>query len=211
MSPDGPRRDRRRACGCDRPGRRRHRRHVSRAVHRDPRRQRDGEASVRRSRPERFGTSSSATRFSSCGANFGTGSSRENVPAAMRAAGIRCVVAKSFARIFHRNCINLGMPAIRCPEAVEAARAGSTVYVEIENGAVDVDGQVFHCDGAAALHGRAAQCRWAGTVDPGWTREVSLGVACRQDCGDHRRERRDRARCMQAVLRRGRHRNRHGP
>jgi 3-isopropylmalate/(R)-2-methylmalate dehydratase small subunit len=78
-----------------------------------------------------------------CGANFGTGSSRENVPAAMRAAGIKCVVAKSFARIFHRNCINLGMPAIRCREAVEAARAGSTVYVEIENGAVDVDGQVF--------------------------------------------------------------------
>jgi 3-isopropylmalate/(R)-2-methylmalate dehydratase small subunit len=77
------------------------------------------------------------------GANFGTGSSRENVPAAMRAAGIRCVVAKSFARIFHRNCINLGVPAIRCPEAVDAAHAGSWVRIVIEDGAVEVDGRRF--------------------------------------------------------------------
>ena len=81
------------------------------------------------------------------GANFGTGSSRENVPAAMRAAGIRCVVAKSFARIFHRNCINLGVPAIRCPEAVDAARPGSQIRIEIETGAVDVDGRVFRATG----------------------------------------------------------------
>jgi 3-isopropylmalate/(R)-2-methylmalate dehydratase small subunit len=78
------------------------------------------------------------------GSNFGTGSSRENVPAAMRAAGIRCVVAKSFARIFHRNCINLGVPAIRCPEAVDAARPGSRIRIEVETGSIDVDGQVFH-------------------------------------------------------------------
>jgi 3-isopropylmalate/(R)-2-methylmalate dehydratase small subunit len=77
------------------------------------------------------------------GSNFGTGSSRENVPAAMRAAGIRCVVAKSFARIFHRNCINLGVPAIRCPEAVDAARRGSRIRIEIESGTIDVDGHVF--------------------------------------------------------------------
>jgi 3-isopropylmalate/(R)-2-methylmalate dehydratase small subunit len=77
------------------------------------------------------------------GANFGTGSSRENVPAAMRAAGIRCVIAKSFARIFRRNCINLGLPAIVCPEAVAAARPGSHVRVEVESGEVTVDGQTF--------------------------------------------------------------------
>ena len=76
-------------------------------------------------------------------ANFGTGSSRENVPAAMRAAGIRCVIAKSFARIFQRNCINLGLLALPCPDAVTAARRGSRIRVEVESGAVDVDGNAF--------------------------------------------------------------------
>jgi 3-isopropylmalate/(R)-2-methylmalate dehydratase small subunit len=77
------------------------------------------------------------------GENFGTGSSRENVPTAMQAAGIRCVVAKSFARIFHRNCVNLGLPAIASPEAVIAARLGSSIRIELESGAIDVDGQTF--------------------------------------------------------------------
>jgi 3-isopropylmalate/(R)-2-methylmalate dehydratase small subunit len=77
------------------------------------------------------------------GENFGTGSSRENVPTAMRAAGILCVVAKSFARIFHRNCINLGLPAIACPDAVAAARDGSAIRVLPETGVVEVDGEAF--------------------------------------------------------------------
>jgi 3-isopropylmalate/(R)-2-methylmalate dehydratase small subunit len=77
------------------------------------------------------------------GENFGTGSSRENVPMAMRVAGIRCVLAKSFARIFHRNCINLGLSAIACPEAVAAARPGSVVRIETDTGGVEVDGQRF--------------------------------------------------------------------
>jgi 3-isopropylmalate/(R)-2-methylmalate dehydratase small subunit len=77
------------------------------------------------------------------GANFGTGSSRENVPTAMRAAGILCVVAKSFARIFHRNCINLGLPAIACPAAVVAATPGSVVRIETETGAIEVDGERY--------------------------------------------------------------------
>lgn len=77
------------------------------------------------------------------GANFGTGSSRENVPTAMRAAGIRCVLAKSFARIFHRNCINLGLPAIACPEAVGAARTGSTIEIETDTGEIRVDGETY--------------------------------------------------------------------
>ena len=75
--------------------------------------------------------------------NFGTGSSRENVPAAMRAAGIRCVLAKSLARIFHRNCINLALPAIACPEAVEAVRDGSRIRIDVGAGEVEVDGQRF--------------------------------------------------------------------
>lgn len=78
------------------------------------------------------------------GANFGTGSSRENVPTAMRAAGIRCVVAPSFARIFHRNCFNLGLPAIASAGAATAAHDGSAVRVEIETGEITVDGAAFH-------------------------------------------------------------------
>jgi 3-isopropylmalate/(R)-2-methylmalate dehydratase small subunit len=77
------------------------------------------------------------------GQNFGTGSSRENVPVAMKAAGIRCVVAGSFARIFHRNCVNLGLPAIASPEAAAAARPGSTVRVDPEAGTIEVDGTVY--------------------------------------------------------------------
>jgi 3-isopropylmalate/(R)-2-methylmalate dehydratase small subunit len=77
------------------------------------------------------------------GENFGTGSSRENVPTAMRAAGILCVVAKSFARIFHRNCINLGLPAIACPAAVSATTPGATLRIEPETGAIEVDGERF--------------------------------------------------------------------
>jgi 3-isopropylmalate/(R)-2-methylmalate dehydratase small subunit len=75
--------------------------------------------------------------------NFGTGSSRENVPEAMKAAGIRCVVAKSFARIFHRNCINLGLPAIACPEAASAVRTGSSVRIDSEGGTIEVDGVTY--------------------------------------------------------------------
>jgi 3-isopropylmalate/(R)-2-methylmalate dehydratase small subunit len=77
------------------------------------------------------------------GENFGTGSSRENVPIAMRAAGIRCVVAKSFARIFHRNCLNLGLPAMASPEAAAAAQRGASVRIETDTGAIEVDGQAF--------------------------------------------------------------------
>jgi 3-isopropylmalate/(R)-2-methylmalate dehydratase small subunit len=77
------------------------------------------------------------------GANFGTGSSRENVPIAMCAAGIRCVVAGSFARIFHRNCINLGLPAIASPEAAASARSGALVRIEPETGTIGLDGETF--------------------------------------------------------------------
>jgi 3-isopropylmalate dehydratase small subunit len=77
------------------------------------------------------------------GANFGTGSSRENVPAAMRAAGIRCVIAKSFARIFQRNCFNLGLPAISSPDAVAATRTGTSISVDVQSGAIAIDGQEF--------------------------------------------------------------------
>jgi 3-isopropylmalate/(R)-2-methylmalate dehydratase small subunit len=75
--------------------------------------------------------------------NFGAGSSREHVPQAMLASGIRFVIGKSFARIFYRNCINLGLPALIAPEAVDAAQPGSQIAVELEEGVVTVDGQRF--------------------------------------------------------------------
>ncbi len=75
--------------------------------------------------------------------NFGTGSSREHVPQAMRASGITCLLGKSFARIFYRNCINLGLLVVVCSEAVDAATPGSRVEVESETGVVVVDGATF--------------------------------------------------------------------
>ena len=77
------------------------------------------------------------------GENFGIGSSREHVPLAMKAWGVRCVIGSSFARIFYRNCINLGLPAITCPQAAQAARPGSQIAVDAATGKVAVDGQEF--------------------------------------------------------------------
>ncbi len=73
------------------------------------------------------------------GSNFGIGSSREHVPLAMQASGVVGIVGRSFARIFFRNCVNLGLAVARCPEAVDAARDGSRVAIET-GGAVEVDG-----------------------------------------------------------------------
>jgi 3-isopropylmalate/(R)-2-methylmalate dehydratase small subunit len=77
------------------------------------------------------------------GENFGTGSSREHVPQAMRASGVRCLVGKSFARIFYRNCINLGLPAVTCLEAVEAAEPGSSMSVDPATGEVRIGEKRF--------------------------------------------------------------------
>lgn len=77
------------------------------------------------------------------GRNFGGGSSREHVPLAMKAWGVGAVVGRSFARIFYRNCINLGLPAIVCPDAAAAVRAGSSMRVIAAEGRVVVDGREF--------------------------------------------------------------------
>ena len=68
--------------------------------------------------------------------NFGCGSSREHAPVAIKAAGVSCVIAKSFARIFYRNSINVGLPILECPEAVDAIVAGDTVAVDTEAGTI---------------------------------------------------------------------------
>jgi 3-isopropylmalate/(R)-2-methylmalate dehydratase small subunit len=84
------------------------------------------------------------------GSNFGIGSSREHVPLAMQGSGIRGVVGRSFARIFYRNCVNLGLAIAACPEAVDAARDGSRIVIDSE-GAVEVDGIAFAAPPAPPL------------------------------------------------------------
>lgn len=70
------------------------------------------------------------------GKNFGSGSSREHAPLAIKYAGVSCVVAKSFARIFYRNSINIGLPILECPEAVQAAETGDQLEVDIDQGKI---------------------------------------------------------------------------
>ena len=70
------------------------------------------------------------------GANFGCGSSREHAPISIRAAGVSCVIASSFARIFYRNAINIGFPILECPEAAEKINDGDTVSVDFESGII---------------------------------------------------------------------------
>jgi len=68
--------------------------------------------------------------------NFGCGSSREHAPLAIKTAGISCVIASTFARIFYRNSINIGLPILECPEAVAGIKAGDEVEVDFDTGAI---------------------------------------------------------------------------
>lgn len=68
--------------------------------------------------------------------NFGCGSSREHAPIALKAAGVSCVIAETFARIFYRNAINIGLPIIECPEAAAAIEAGDQVEVDFDSGLI---------------------------------------------------------------------------
>ena len=79
------------------------------------------------------------------GANFGCGSSREHAPISIRACGVRCVIAASFARIFYRNAINIGFPILECPEAAAAIQNGDTVSVDFATGVIhdDTTGETF--------------------------------------------------------------------
>jgi 3-isopropylmalate/(R)-2-methylmalate dehydratase small subunit len=68
--------------------------------------------------------------------NFGCGSSREHAPLAIKAAGVGCVVAKSFARIFYRNSLNIGLPILECEEAADSAETGDKLEVDLGSGAI---------------------------------------------------------------------------
>ena len=68
--------------------------------------------------------------------NFGCGSSREHAPIAIKAAGVSCVIAETFARIFYRNAINIGLPIIECPEAAREINAGDVVNIDFDSGII---------------------------------------------------------------------------
>jgi len=70
------------------------------------------------------------------GKNFGCGSSREHAPVAIKGSGVSCVIAETFARIFFRNAINIGLPILECPEAVRATEAGQTLKVALADGVI---------------------------------------------------------------------------
>ena len=70
------------------------------------------------------------------GWNFGCGSSREHAPLAIKACGVKCVIAPSFARIFYRNAINIGFPILECAEAAEGIQAGDTVSVDFSTSVI---------------------------------------------------------------------------
>ena len=68
--------------------------------------------------------------------NFGCGSSREHAPLAIKCAGVSCVIAETYARIFYRNAINIGLPIIECPEAAKAIESGHEVEVDFDSGVI---------------------------------------------------------------------------
>lgn len=70
------------------------------------------------------------------GKNFGCGSSREHAPIAIKASGISCIIAETFARIFYRNAINIGLPILECPEAAKAISDGDAVVVDFGSGKI---------------------------------------------------------------------------
>ena len=83
-----------------------------------------------------FGKKAESAHIIVAGRNFGCGSSREHAPIAIKAAGIRCVIAHSFARIFYRNAINIGLPIVECPEAGEALAEGDVIAVDLDTGVI---------------------------------------------------------------------------
>ena len=90
-----------------------------------------------------FATSVRAGDVIVAGKNFGCGSSREQAAACLRAAGVRAVVAKSFARIYFRNAINLGLAVLQCDEAAEVLASGDEVKIDFAAGAITSGGRVF--------------------------------------------------------------------
>lgn len=79
------------------------------------------------------------------GENFGCGSSREQAPSVLKALGVQAVIAKSFARIFYRNAINIGLPVIVCKELPDAVQTGDEMDLSLTDGTASANGQTFTC------------------------------------------------------------------
>jgi len=101
------------------------------------------------------------------GWNFGLGSSREHVVQSLRAWGVPALVGRSFARIFRRNCVNLGLAIFEAPAAAEAAQPGSRIRIDTDAGEIDVDGRVFTTPPSAPL---VEELQAAGGLVP-WVKE----------------------------------------
>ncbi len=82
------------------------------------------------------------------GFNFGCGSSREHAPVAIKASGISCVIAKSFARIFYRNAINIGLAILECPQAAEDISDGDEISIDFDTGLITnkTKGKTYHAE-----------------------------------------------------------------
>ena len=79
------------------------------------------------------------------GKNFGCGSSREQAPEVIKALGIPCIIAKSFARIFYRNAINIGLPVIVCKELPDAVNTGDEMELSLTEGVARANGSTYSC------------------------------------------------------------------
>jgi len=101
------------------------------------------------------------------GRNFGLGSSREHVVQALKAWGVPAVIGQSFARIFRRNCVNLGLAIFEAPGAAQAATNGSRILIDTDAGEIEVDGKPFAAPPVAAL---VAELQMAGGLVP-WTKQ----------------------------------------
>jgi len=77
--------------------------------------------------------------------NFGCGSSREQAPAVLKALGVKAVIAKSFARIFYRNAINIGLPVIVCRELYDAVETGDEMELDLKEGIITTGGREYSC------------------------------------------------------------------
>jgi 3-isopropylmalate dehydratase small subunit len=91
------------------------------------------------------------------GNNFGCGSSREHAPLSIKASGVSAVVARSFARIFYRNAVNLGLPVIRCADLHDAVQDGDEVVVDIEHGTIVAGGRTFQGEAPSAVARRISE------------------------------------------------------
>jgi 3-isopropylmalate/(R)-2-methylmalate dehydratase small subunit len=112
------------------------------------------------------------------GRNFGSGSSREHAPLAIKGSGVACVVAESFARIFFRNAINVGLPIVECPRVTEGAETGDEFRIDLEAGVVENVTRGWTL-GATALPEFMKEILDAGGLMPWVARSLTAGGRAR--------------------------------